>query len=120
MSEQAHDTFSTDRASLERDCDIEFFTGPGPGGQHRNKSRTGVRLKHRPSSIVVTATERRSQKQNLDQAFERLARKLEELNKTPKPRKPTKVPASKKRARVEEKRKRSATKKLRKPPGRDE
>ncbi len=120
MIEQNNKTFSTDRESLERDCEIEFFTGPGPGGQHRNKSRTGVRLKHRPSSVVVTATERRSQKQNLEQAFDRMARRLEEMNKRPKPRKPTKVSASKKRARVEQKRKRSKTKKLRRPPEKDD
>ena len=58
------DLYPTDRASLERDCDIEFFIATGPGGQNRNKVETGVRLVHRPSGTMVTATERRSQHAN--------------------------------------------------------
>jgi hypothetical protein len=42
--------------------DVEFRTtrGPGPGGQHRNKSDTMVRLTHRPTGIHAQAGERRS------------------------------------------------------------
>ena len=73
------DVYQTDRASLERDCDMEFFIASGPGGQHRNKVETGVRLTHRPSGIVVTATERRSQSDNREMAYERMAERLQLL-----------------------------------------
>ena len=87
--------YPTDRASLERDSDIEYFIASGPGGQHRNKVETGVRLIHRPSGIVVTATERRSQYANREMAFERIAERLEERQRVVKPRKPTRpTPAS--------------------------
>jgi protein subunit release factor B len=73
--------YPTDRESLERDCDLEFFIGSGPGGQHRNKVESGVRLTHRPTGIVVTATERRSQHANRDVAYERMAARLDELQR---------------------------------------
>jgi protein subunit release factor B len=95
----------TDRESLERDCDLEFFVAGGPGGQHRNKVETGVRLTHRPTGLVVTATERRSQSANREAAYERMAEKLEKLQRPRKPRKTTKPSAASKRKRVEEKRK---------------
>jgi ribosome-associated protein len=57
---------------LLRECTEEFFIASGPGGQHRNKTESGVRLTHLPSGIVVTATERRSQLQNRGVALERL------------------------------------------------
>ncbi|MCI0389133.1 MAG: peptide chain release factor-like protein [Acidobacteria bacterium] len=103
----------TDRESLERDCDLEFFVAGGPGGQHRNKVETGVRLTHRPTGIVVTATERRSQSANRDAAYERMAEKLEKLQRPRKPRKATKPSAASKRKRVEEKRKQSERKQAR-------
>ncbi|MCI0393010.1 MAG: peptide chain release factor-like protein [Acidobacteria bacterium] len=102
--------YPTDRESLERDCDIEFFVAGGPGGQHRNKVETGVRLKHRPSGIVVTATERRSQSANRDAAYGRMAERLELLQRVRKPRRPTKPTAASKLKRQQEKRKQSARK----------
>jgi protein subunit release factor B len=104
----------TDRESLERDCDLEFFVAGGPGGQHRNKVETGVRLTHRPTGIVVTATERRSQSANREAAFERMAEKLENAQRPRKPRKATKPTAGSKRARLEEKKKHSERKTARK------
>ena len=81
----------TDRDSLERDCDVEFTRAGGPGGQHRNKTETAVRLTHRPSGLAVLATERRSQSQNREVAYARLAAKLDHLQKPKKPRRPTRV-----------------------------
>lgn len=62
-----------------RDVEVTHVRGSGPGGQNRNKRWTGVRLTHIPTGIVVMATERRSQLQNLGAAFERLAERLQKL-----------------------------------------
>src|SRR5215470_13460159 len=102
--------YPTDLEALERDCELEFFVAGGPGGQHRNKVETGVRLTHRPSGLVVTATERRSQSANREAAYERMAEKLEKLQRPRKPRKATKPTAQSKRKRVERKRKNSERK----------
>lgn len=104
----------TDRESLERDCDLEFFVAGGPGGQHRNKVETGVRLTHRPTGIVVTATERRSQSANRDAAFERMAEKLEKMQRPRKPRKATKPTAASRYQRIEKKRQKGKLKQSRK------
>jgi protein subunit release factor B len=105
--------FPTDRESLERDCDVEFFVAGGPGGQHRNKVETGVRLTHRPSGLVVTATERRSQSANREAAFERMAEKLEARQRVRKTRRATKPSAASKEARRKEKKKTSERKQAR-------
>src|SRR6266576_3972009 len=94
--------YPTDRESLERDCDVEFFIASGPGGQHRNKVETGVRLLHRPSGIIVMATERRSQHANREMAFERMAARLEEMQHISPPRKPTRPTAASRERRLEE------------------
>ena len=66
--------YPTDDESLARDTDIEFIRDSGPGGQHRNKVETGVRLRHRPSGVVVKEARRRSQARNREAAFARLTR----------------------------------------------
>jgi protein subunit release factor B len=86
MTIDSEPNYPTDRESLERDCDMTFFVAGGPGGQHRNKVATGVRLVHRPSGIVVTATERRSQAANREAAFERLAERLRAAGERQAPR----------------------------------
>lgn len=105
--------YETDRESLERDCEMEFFVAGGPGGQHRNKVETGVRLTHRPSGLVVTATERRSQSANREAAFERLAEKLTEMQKVRKPRRATRPSAAAKAQRLEGKKRKSEIKQSR-------
>jgi ribosome-associated protein len=82
--------YATAGPALRDATRIEFFVAGGPGGQHRNKTETGVRLNHEPSGTIVTATERRSRAMNLDAAWERLVGKLEKLNFVPKKRTKTK------------------------------
>ena len=53
-------------------CTVETYRASGPGGQHRNKTESAVRLTHRPTGVVVTATERRSQHENRHRALVRL------------------------------------------------
>ncbi|HEX4208407.1 MAG TPA: peptide chain release factor-like protein [Ktedonobacteraceae bacterium] len=109
--------YATDRASLERDCSVEFFIASGPGGQHRNKVETGVRLVHKPSNIMVTATERRSQYANREAAFGRMAARLEALQRPVTPRKVTRPTAASRVRRAEQKRYNSTRKRLRTRPG---
>jgi protein subunit release factor B len=108
--------YPTDRESLERDSDVEFFIASGPGGQHRNKVETGVRLVHRPTGITVTATERRSQHANREAAFERMRARLEQFQRVEVPRKPTRPTAASRVRRVNEKRLTGLRKKLRSAP----
>lgn len=61
-----------DDESLLRDCDVETYKASGPGGQHRNKTMSGVRLKHRPTGVTAHAAERRSQHENRRRALKRL------------------------------------------------
>lgn len=114
------DIYPTDRESLERDCDMEFFIATGPGGQNRNKVETGVRLTHRPTGIVVTATERRSQHANREAAYARMAERLEEMQREVKPRVPSRLNRTDRERRLAEKRRASAIKRLRGAPASDE
>ncbi|GCE05905.1 peptide chain release factor family protein [Dictyobacter aurantiacus] len=108
--------YPTDRESLERDCDLEFFIGSGPGGQHRNKVESGVRLTHRPTGLVVTATERRSQHTNRDIAFERMAQRLQELQRPRVLRKATRPTVASRERRLGSKRLQSQRKQMRSKP----
>ncbi len=107
--------YPVDRASLERDSEMTFFIASGPGGQHRNKVSSGVRLTHRPSGITVTATERRSQYENREVAFERLAQRLQFLQRPTVPRVPTRPGRASRERRLQIKRRTSLNKEQRKP-----
>jgi ribosome-associated protein len=78
----------TDEALLAT-CDEAFFVGGGPGGQHRNKTASGVRLAHPGTGVIATATERRSQAQNRAAALARLRVRLAALARERRPRRPT-------------------------------
>lgn len=57
---------------LLADCDVDTYRASGPGGQKRNKTSSAVRIRHRPTGTIVTATESRSQHENRARALRRL------------------------------------------------
>ncbi|CAN1338386.1 Peptide chain release factor 2 [Linum perenne] len=57
---------------LIRQCDMSTYKSSGPGGQHRNKRESAVRLKHLPTGIIAQAAEDRSQHKNRASALKRL------------------------------------------------
>jgi protein subunit release factor B len=56
----------------KKDLDITYYKASGKGGQNRNKRETAVRIQHKDSGVIVTASEQRNQHQNLKMAFKRL------------------------------------------------
>ncbi|WP_438263736.1 peptide chain release factor H [Asticcacaulis currens] len=62
-----------------RDEDIVFQTmrASGPGGQHVNKTDSAVRATHKPTGLIVTAQEQRSQHANRKLARQKLAALLD-------------------------------------------
>ncbi len=99
--------------ALAAECDEEFFVAGGPGGQHRNKTASGVRLLHRPTGILVTATERRSQAQNRAAAHVRLRERLQALAHVPPRRVATRPTRGSRERRLAEKRHQAARKSAR-------
>jgi hypothetical protein len=57
-------------------CEVDTYRASGPGGQKRNKTSSAVRLRHRPTGLLVIAEESRSQPENKARALRRLRRTL--------------------------------------------
>ncbi len=53
-------------------CEFRMQTRSGPGGQHRNRTASGVFVTYRPAEITAEATEQRNQHRNRDVAIRRL------------------------------------------------
>jgi hypothetical protein len=66
------DPLSLSDSRLLAQCEIDTYRGSGPGGQHRNKTDSAVRLRHTPTGLIVIAEESRSQHENKARALQRL------------------------------------------------
>ncbi len=106
--------YSINLLDLKKEVRIDYFKSSGPGGQHKNKTMSCVRLFHKSTGIRVIATESRSQIRNRALAFKRLQVKLMELNIEEKERIPMKKPRYVKEQILQNKKKRSQKKQLRK------
>jgi peptide chain release factor-like protein len=53
-------------------CEVDRYRASGPGGQHRNKTESAVRLRHRLSGVTAIGEDSRSQAENKVHAVRRL------------------------------------------------
>ena len=62
--------------ATKKDFKVDWFSGTGGGGQHRNKHQNCCRITHIPSGLMATGQDHRERPSNQRDAFNRLAVKL--------------------------------------------
>jgi peptide chain release factor 2 len=60
----------------ENDLIMQTFSAGGPGGQHQNKTQSGVRLIHKPTNVRAESRTERSQNKNYDNCIRLLKARL--------------------------------------------
>ena len=60
----------------QSDLRIEWYSGTGPGGQHRNKHQNSCRITHIPTGHIATA-QTRSRQNSLNEAMASITKKIE-------------------------------------------
>jgi len=142
------DAFDKNRSPFlppESELEEHFILTGGPGGQHVNRTETGVQLRfdamhserlpepvrqrlinlagNRADArgvITIEAKNHRSQFRNREEARQRLAELIERAHRKPKKRIPTRPSRRAKKKRLDAKRKHSKIKAKRKPPRLDD
>ncbi len=105
---------------LLTDCDVETYCSSGHGGQNVNRRETAVRLRHRPSGVVVTCQRERYQYRNKQIALSLLRKKLQERFRRRRPRVPTALPHSAREKILTQKKRIAEKKRARQKPNPDE
>jgi len=72
-------------SQLLAECEVHRYRASGPGGQHRNKVSSAIRLHHKPSGLVAVATESRLQNENKVRALKRLRAAVALVARAPLP-----------------------------------
>jgi len=142
------DAFDKNRSPFlppESELEEHFILTGGPGGQHVNRTETGVQLRFDAMNserlpeavrkrlinlagnrvdargvITIEAKNHRSQFRNREEARQRLAELIERAHRKPKKRIPTRPSRRAKKKRLDAKRKHSKIKAKRKPPRLDD
>ncbi len=76
MSPADEDYLALDDEALLAQCDFHTYKSSGPGGQHRNKVSSAVRLRHRATAVSAHGDDSRSQHENKALAIKRLRMNL--------------------------------------------
>jgi peptide chain release factor 1 len=63
----------------EEDFEIQWFSGTGKGGQHRNKHQNCCRVKHKATGIRAHGTNSRSREDNKAAAIKACTERVEEF-----------------------------------------
>ena len=66
------DYLMTSDDALIAQCEVDRYRASGPGGQHRNKTESAVRLRHRLTGVTAIGEDSRSQAENKVHAVRRL------------------------------------------------